>query len=85
MTTSVALMARGRVIQAAKVQPFGVMLFSALAVASAVGLYELAGGKSLVHRLRPGLWWVWLGLGGMLVGWGIKAGVGHLAGRYPLP
>ncbi len=85
LTTSVSAMAHGKVGLAWRAQPFGVPLFAAVLVLGSVGLIELIANRPLLHRLRPGLWWVWVPLVGMLMGWGLQAGTGYLRGIYPLP
>ncbi len=85
MTTSVSATAHGKIALAWRAHPFGIALLAAAVVLAIVGLVELMTNRPLLGRLRPGLWWVWLGLGGLLVGWGLKAAAGYLRGDYPLP
>ena len=80
-----AAMAHGQIALSWRAQPFGVMLFVVVLAIAAVGTVELVADRPVLHKLRPGLWWVWLLAGGLLAGWGIKALTGYLAGRYPLP
>lgn len=85
LTTSLSAMAHGRVGLGWRAQPFGVLLFAAVVTLGCVGLIELIANRPLLHRLRPGLWWVWVLLVGMAGGWGWQALVGYLRGVYPLP
>jgi hypothetical protein len=84
LTTSVVAMAHGQIRQAFRAQPFGAVLFMALVVLAVVGLTELTTGRNVIRLLRPGLWWVAVGLGGMLLGWGWKLAWGCATGQYPL-
>ena len=84
ITTSIAAMAHGRVILAARAQLFGVMLFAAVAVYGLLGLADVITGGDLLYKARPRLWWAWVALAGLLLGWGVKVGLGVLAGQYPL-
>ena len=85
LTTSVTATAHGELGLAWRSQPFGLPLFVLLTAGALGGVAELVGGRSLLHRVRPRLWWVWVLVGGMAVGWGYKALTGYLAGQYPLP
>ena len=84
MTTSMAAMIRGQVAAAFGAQPFGIILFLAICVLTAAGAIELVGGKAVVTYLRPGLWWLWAALAGLLGGWAIKIGLGLAAGELPM-
>jgi len=84
VTTSFAAMVRGRIALAFKAQPFGVAIFGFLCLLLLVGAAELIWNRSILSELRPGLWWVWVALGSMMLGWGVKALSGYLRGEYPL-
>ena len=84
LTTSVAATAHGRIAEALSAQPFGVVLFAAVAVMGAAGAAELASGRDVIAVLRPSVWWVVAGLGGMLLGWAWKLAWGCATGQYPL-
>ena len=85
VTTSLAAMAHGQVHLAWRAQPFGVPLFLSLVAVTVVGAVELVANRSVLHRLRPRLWWAIAILAGVLAGWGWKAAAGYLEGIYPLP
>ena len=84
MTTSVTSMAHGRFGAAFRAHPFGVVLFCAFVAAVCVGGMELVSGRDVFARLRPGLWWVVLGVGAMFAGWGWNLLVGLQTGRLPM-
>ncbi len=84
VTTSIAAMAHGRLIQAARAQLFGVMLVLAIAILGLLGLVDVITGKNLLRFVHPRLWWVWVVAAGLLLGWGVKVGLGVLTGEYPL-
>ena len=84
MTTSLAAMAHGRVGQAWRAQPFGVVLFVLVGAAALAGTAQIMVNRPLLNVLRPRIWWAAALIGGMLAGWGWKALAGHLSGRYPL-
>ena len=84
MTTSVSAAARGRIALAWRAHPFGAALLAWIVVLGLVGAAELAGGRSVVHRLRPGWWWLWAGVGGLLAGWVWVLVAGTLDGRWGL-
>jgi hypothetical protein len=84
MTTAFADMAHGRVGDALWAQPFGAMLFLAVAGLAAVGLAELLTGRDFLRYLRPGVWWVFAALAGLLSGWGIKIACGISDGTLPV-
>jgi hypothetical protein len=84
MTTSFAAMAHGQLGDAAKAQVFGVVLFAATVLFCAVGGAELATGRNVIRHLRPGWWWLFVVVGGMLVGWALKACLGFVNGQYPM-
>lgn len=82
MTTSVAAGVRGQLALAWRAHPFGLVLLGAVAALAVVGVVELATGRASVHRLRPGLWWLWAGLAGLLGGWLWLLLTGTLNGRW---
>ena len=86
MTTSMSLMARGRVPEAARIHLFGVVLFPSALVLGAMWLAEAATGATVpvTPALRPAWWWLLVALGAMLVGWGVKLLVGFANGTLPL-
>ena len=84
MTTSMAAMSRGQVVQAFRAQPFGIILFLATCVLATAGAVEFVCGKAAVTRLKPGLWWLWAAVAGLLAGWAINVGLGLASGKLPL-
>lgn len=84
MTTCFAAMAEGKFALAARAQPFGVLLFGLVAAAGLAGLAEALTGRDVLGRLRPRLWWLWLGLGLWGAGWGLKVLLGLADRTYPL-
>jgi len=84
LTTSVSAAVHGRFSLAARAQPFGIVLAAAAAVLAAFGTLELVTGRPWLARLRPRLWWLWAGIGGVLAGWAIVVAVGYACGSLPL-
>jgi len=84
MTTSFAAMAHGHPVDAFLAQPFGAMLFAAVAVLAVVGLGELTTGRDLIRYLRPGPWWAVAAISCMLLGWGFKIAYGLATGILPV-
>ncbi len=84
MTTSVSAAARGRLGEAVSAQPAGAMLVAAVLVFAATGAVELISGQSAIHRLKPGLWWLGVAVGMLLLGWVWKLVWGFGTGQYPL-
>jgi hypothetical protein len=84
VTTSLAAMTRGRVAFACKAQLFGVVLSALLVLLFVVGGAELIYNRSILSRLHPGLWWIWVAVASMMLGWGIKVLSGYIRGEYPL-
>jgi hypothetical protein len=84
LTTSVTAMMHGRVGLALRAQPFGVLLWAVLVLGSIGGLLQAATGRAVVSRFRPRWWWLLIGVALLLAGWGINAGLGAMAGRYPV-
>ncbi len=84
MTTSFAWMAHGRADRAFLAQPFGVVLFLAVAALGVLSVVEAAAGRDVLGRLRPRVWWAIAGAAGLLAGWAFKAAWGAACGMYPL-
>jgi len=84
MTTAFAASAHGRFLDAFRAHAFGPILFAATAMLAIFSAWELATNKDQLRRLRPGWWWIYTPVLGMLIGWGIKAYMGYLSGVYPL-
>jgi hypothetical protein len=84
LTTAVSATAHGRAGLALRAQPFGVLLFLAIAAGAILGGAELATGRSILHVLRPRLWWLAAALAAWLAGWGIAIAAGLAAGRLPI-
>jgi uncharacterized protein DUF2752 len=84
MTTSVACTVRGRFVAAGRAQLFGIVLVAAACVVGTCGLMELACGRGVLGGLRPGVWWLVGGIGGMLAGWGVKILIGLMDGSFPI-
>jgi hypothetical protein len=82
MTTTFALMAHLRPLDALKNQPFGVVLFSLTVIGAVVGLFDLVSGRGLWRRVGA-----WIGqreqglaillLVGMISGWLYKCALLH--------
>ncbi len=84
LTTSMSAMAHGDVSAAAKAQPFGVVLFPAVAVLAVFASIEAVRGRNMLRHLRPGLWWAWGSALGLLAGWGVKLAIGYADGTLPI-
>jgi len=84
MTTAMTAMAHGRIALATRANLFGVLLFLAVVVLAGLGTIEAMTGRDVLRLARPRLFWLWIALGGLLLGWGINVGWGVLEGRYPL-
>lgn len=71
VTTATALAARGKLVQALRVQPFGLALALVLPLAALWGLVQHARGRDLRRELAALRWrrWVALGVGGLLLAW----------------
>lgn len=82
MTTSVSAGVRGQFALAWRAHPFGLVLLGAIVALAVVGVVELATGRGSVHRLRPGLWWLWAGLAGLFGGWLWLLVTGIFDGRW---
>ncbi|MBS3734182.1 MAG: DUF2752 domain-containing protein [Phycisphaerae bacterium] len=83
LTTSLSAVMHGQWRLAWHAQPFGYALAAGLATLGIVGGLELGSDRSLLHRLRPGLWWLVAGLIGLMAGWGIVLLTGWLDGSLP--
>jgi hypothetical protein len=83
LTTSVSAMAHGRVALAWRAQPFGAVLFVALAVLALAGTVEALTARDVLSRLRPG-WLLWAVLIGIPAGWVLKLIVGLTDGTLPM-
>jgi len=84
LTTSMAAMAHARPVLAWKSHPFGVVLFAAVLAAALLGTFEACTGRDAFRHLRPGMWWAWVPILGLLAGWGLKVWIGVSTGRLPL-
>ncbi|MFA6133685.1 MAG: DUF2752 domain-containing protein [Phycisphaerae bacterium] len=84
MTTSIAALAHGRVLDALAAHPFGPVLFVGLVIAAVVGGMELVTGKRAAGRLKLSWPLVAIGVGGLLLGWGIKIAIGVARGEFPI-
>jgi len=84
LTTSIAAMSRGRLLAAFNAQPFGVILFAAIAFFAVAATVQCLTGRDVVSALRPGTWWAFAALGGMLGGWGLKIAAGLATGELPI-
>ncbi len=84
MTRSMLAMSKGDVVAAFNRQPFGVILFPAVLIIAVAATVEALTGKNLLSKLRPGLWWVWAGLIGLMAGWIWVLVTGLRAGRLPI-
>lgn len=84
LTTSVSAMMHGRVGLALRAQPFGVLLWVALAAVAGGGLAQAVSGRAILSRYRPRWWWLLVIAALLLMGWGINAGLGAISGKYPV-
>ncbi|MBN1556243.1 MAG: DUF2752 domain-containing protein [Phycisphaerae bacterium] len=84
VTTAVAAMSRGQVVQALRAHLFGVLLVLAAAGFALLGFVDAITARGVLRKCRPRLWWTWVALLSLLLGWGLKVGVGLLTGQYPL-
>ncbi len=97
MTTSLSAMAHGQVLLAWQAQPFGVVLFLALAGFAVLATVESLGGRGVLAGLqgagskRPGItawglagWLAWVVLLGIPAGWALKLIVGLADGSLPM-
>jgi hypothetical protein len=84
MTTAFACMAHGDVPGALRAQAFGAALFLATAVAAVLGAAQAVRGRPWPRRFRPRSWWLWLAVGGTIVGWAIKMAAGLISGELPV-
>ncbi len=84
MTTSTVAMVHGRVSQAWSAQPFGVVFFAFIAIMATVGTAEFVSGKDIMPKLKPSIWWLAIGIAGMLAGWGWNLAVGYYSGQLPI-
>ena len=84
MTTSVSAMAHGKVLVAIKAQPFGLALFAAAVALTVLGAAQAITGRSCLGPRGPRWWWLWAGLGGMIVGWGWVLAAGVISGKWPI-
>ncbi len=84
MTRGMVAMARGRIAAAAHLQPFSVLLFSAIVAVAVFATGEALTGRDLLPKLRLSIWWIWIGLAGMLAGWAWVLVTGLQAGTLPI-
>lgn len=84
MTRAMVAMTRGDIVTAVRLHPFSVMLFAAIVIVAIFGAAEALTGRDLLTKLRPGVWWIWIGLAGMLAGWAWVLVTGLQAGRLPI-
>ncbi len=84
LTTSVSAAVHGQFGLAFRAQPFGMILAAAIATLAVAGTWELVAGRRILHVLRPGLWWLWTAVGGVLVGWAVVLAVGYARGTLPM-
>ena len=84
LTTSLAAMAHGDAVAAFRAHPFGVAVFAALVAAVLVGGMALLTARPMLAGLRPRLWWAAAAVGGLLLGWAVKAVVGWGCGELPI-
>jgi len=52
--------------------------------AALLGTFEACTGRDAFRHLRPGMWWAWVPILGLLAGWGLKVWIGVSTGRLPL-
>ena len=84
MTRAMVAMTRGRIVTALHLHPFSVVLFAGLVILAVFAAGEALTGRDLLTKLRPGLWWIWAGLAGMLAGWAWVLLTGLQAGILPI-
>lgn len=84
MTRGMVAMTRGDIVTALRLHPFSVVLFAAIVLVAVFGTAEALTGRDLLTKLRPGVWWIWIGLAGMLAGWAWVLVTGLQTGRLPI-
>jgi len=84
MTTSVAASVRGRVVEAWRAQPFGLILTAGAVVLAAAGLVQLFTGRQALRTVRLGRWWLVGAVVGVLAGWAWVLAAGVAAGKWPI-
>lgn len=84
MTRGMVAMTRGNIVTALRLHPFSVMLFAAIVIVAIFATAEALTGRDLLTKLRPGVWWIWIGLAGMLAGWAWVLVSGLQTGRLPI-
>ncbi len=84
MTRGIAAMARGRIVTALHLHPFSVMLLAGIVIVAVFAAGEALTGRHLLRKLRPGLWWIWAPLAGMLAGWAWVLVTGLQEGTLPI-
>ncbi len=84
MTRGMVAMTKGDIVTALHNHPFSVMLFAAIVIVGIFSAAEALTGRDLLTKLRPGVWWIWIGLAGMLAGWAWVLVTGLQAGRLPI-
>jgi hypothetical protein len=84
MTTAFANMAHGHVGAALGAQVFGSALFVLTAVVAVLSTAQLLTGWPRLTSVKPKMWWLWVLLAGVLIGWGTKLAMGIAAGTLPV-
>ena len=84
LTTSLAAMAHGKVLSAWRAHPFGIVLFAGCVAVGVAGAAEALAGRSVLHLLRPGVWWAWTTVIGVVAGWGLRILLGVADGTLPM-
>ena len=82
LTTSVSLTLHGRLLDALRAQPLGVLLTAGAILAGMTGLIE-AAGRDVFGRIRLRWWWFAVAVGIALACWGLTIQMGLADGRYP--
>ena len=84
MTTSVAQSVRGRVGDAWRAHPFGMVLTAAAAALTVAGILQFVTGAQALRKLHFGWWWALGAVAGVLAGWACMRAAGVAAGKWPI-
>ena len=85
LTTSITEAAHGRLVASARANVFGTVLFFAIVLGGALGIFQTVSGRDILGRIFRRRWWFFGGVlvTGILAGWAIKLAIGYNSGQYP--